>query len=121
MHNKFFILICAIILFWNCVGHSKRNTNEKRNNQIHYQAFPQINENDEYGIQVNLSLPNPLFVFQKINGQFIAEFQISIAILDSVGHRINHHSWQEEKTESYFEDTRNIINSISTSYFFKTF
>ena len=119
MRNKFFILICLIILFWNCVGLSKRNINEKQNNQIHYQAFPQINGNDEYGIQVNLSLPNSLFVFQKINDQFIAKYQISIAILDSTGQRINHFSWQGENTESYFEDTRNINNSISSGYFFK--
>ena len=113
------MLFCILIIFFGCASNSKRQLNNKNRAQIQFHAYPQLNEMN-YGIQVNLYLPNSIFVFQKIDNQFIANYQLSIAILDSAVQQIGHHSWQENKTVSYFEDTKSIKNAITTGYFFET-
>ena len=120
MKPKLIIILCLALIIWNCAGHSKRNINTNNKQKIHLQAFSHINENNDFGIQININFPNSLLVFQKIKNEFIAQFQISVAILDSAKQQVSHYSWEAEKKEAYFEDTRNKKKTISAGYFFKT-
>jgi len=116
MRNLIFILIPLFLL--NCAGQKNKKTNEKHRGKIHLNAHSKLNEENQFGIQVNLNLPNSLFVFQKNNDKFEANYQLSIAILDSIKNQIQHHSWQETKSVSFFEETRSEAESISTGHFF---
>ena len=55
---------------------------------------------------------------QKNDEKFEANYQLSLAILDSNKNQIQHHSWQETKSVSFFEETRSEAESISTGHFF---
>jgi GWxTD domain-containing protein len=112
--------LCFTLIIWNCAGHSKRKSQNNNKQNIQLQAYSHINKNDEFGIQININFPNSLIVFQKIKNEFIAQFQVSVAILDSAQQQVNHYSWENEKTEAYFEDTRSKNKTISAGYFLKT-
>ena len=115
MRNLFSILL--VLFFINCAGNANKSRNNKHRGKIYFTAQSQI-VNDRFGISVNLNLPNSLFVFQKKDNQFEASYQLSIAILDSIEKQIQHFSWQESKSVTFFEETRSEAESIPTSHFF---
>tara|TARA_B100001029_G_C15062375_1_gene459678 strand:- start:574 stop:1746 length:1173 start_codon:yes stop_codon:yes gene_type:complete len=118
MNNLIHRLFIIVFLF-NCAGNIQNKSKKSSQKKIEYKAIPQINEAGNFGINVLLNLPNTLFVFQKNNNKFKANYQISIAVLDSSGKQITHLSWKENKIVDYFEETRTEAKSISTGYFFK--
>ena len=117
--RKIIKILLVVLFLFNCAGKVGSKKNERNRGKIHYKAQSKIDENKNFGIQVSLNLPNSLFVFQKINNQFECQYQLSIAIIDTLGNRIFHHTWQEKKSVDYFEETRSEAKSIPTGHFFK--
>ncbi|MAJ44834.1 MAG: hypothetical protein CMF96_08865 [Candidatus Marinimicrobia bacterium] len=117
MSKLFQILFIALFLF-NCSGNLQNKRKISNHKKIEYKAIPRIDQNDNYGIHILLNLPNTLFVFQKSKNHFIANYQISIAILDSSNSQIKHHSWKGIKKVDFFEETRTEAKSISIGHFF---
>lgn len=116
MCNTFkYISLCFIIC---CAGNNgKLGKSTFGRSPIDFEVYP-FKQAGKEGVQLYLNLPNSIFVFKKITGQFQADVRISAAIFNSDQRRIAHQTWNLTPTEKYFDDTRDQQKYFTTDYFF---